>query len=90
MDLLGVCRSIREGRRQYLADLFPGRRKMLLIPAPMYSLTQAAWIPRITVRCDDDKRYLYEGRRRGRKMFSTSGYSMVSSCRRLAAVRDPG
>jgi len=26
---------------------------MLIIPAPVFSLAQAAWIPRLTIWCDD-------------------------------------
>jgi len=34
---------------------------MLIIPAPSYSLAQAAWIPRITIWCDDDTTERREG-----------------------------
>ena len=35
---------------------------MLVIPAPSYSLAQAAWIPRLTIWHDDDTTERHEGK----------------------------
>jgi hypothetical protein len=53
---------------------------MLLIPAPIFSLAQAAWIPRITIWRDDGTMHRREGGRRdGGKLWITAEPSPETS-----------
>ena len=52
---------------------------MLVIPAPSYSLARAAWIPRLTIRLDDDTT-----ERRERKPCESWSAAMAAS-RRLVS-----
>jgi len=56
---------------------------MLVIPAPSYSLAQAAWIPRITIWRDDGTTQRREGKP------CESWAAAMAASRKLASRRDP-